>query len=481
MLLLGYLKVATENPAARLFMMGVLIGCSFAVHGQVGIGSDRVCVPCIRAHLEFLASDAMRGRGSATHDELVAATYIASELRAYGIGPAGDSGGYLQRATLVRRKLTGPPRITFEGPNGGSVTWSYGKEFLVSHLAQENFSAPLRRVDIDKGEPETAPGTIILVLGSDPKKVRDAASSLGNAGAAGVMVVRKADRAYFEEAALQLPELAIHLLGETRSDLGVEFNFLEVSAEAAHILQELPQDTILHFEAPSATEESYTWNAVGMLRGSDPVLRHSAVLLSAHLDHLGIGKPVNGDDIYNGADDDASGTTAVLELARVLGAGPRPKRTVIFALFGSEEIGGLGSMFFREHPPVPLKQLIADLEFEMIGRPDPSLPDDDLWMTGWQRSNLGPTLAAHAAHVVGDPHPEQNFFSRSDNFVLAKKAIVAQTISSYGLHRDYHQPSDDLSHIDFQHMDKAIGSLLGPMRWLMNSRFVPQWNEGGKP
>ena len=90
-------------------------------------------------------------------------------------------------------------------------------------------------------------------------------------------------------------------------------------------------------------------------------------------------------------------------------------------------------------------------------------------------------LAAHGAKLVGDPHPEQNFFARSDNYVLAKTGVVAQTVSSYGLHRDYHQPSDDLAHIDFQHMDAAIGSLLRPVRWLVNSSFTPQWNEGGKP
>jgi aminopeptidase YwaD len=470
-----------KNIAVRLCLITVLTGCSLGAFGQGRTEPPGVCAPCIRAHMEFLASDAMRGRGSATHDELVAATYVASELRTYGIAPAGDTGGYLQRATLVRRKITGPPRITFDGPNGASVTWNYGKEFLVSRLAQEGFSGPLRKVDIDKGKPEVVPGAIVLVVGSDPKKVRSAASALGNAGAACVIVVRKADLAYFEEAARQLPELTIHLEDETRSDLGVEFNFLELSAEAANVLQELPQDTMLHFEAPSTTEESYTWNAIGMLRGGDPALRHIAVLLSAHLDHLGVGKPVNGDDIYNGADDDVSGTTTVLELARVLGAGLRPKRTVIFALFGSEEIGGLGSMYFRKHPPIPLRDLAADLEFEMLGRPDPSVPDDDLWMTGWGRSNLGPTLAAHAAHVVADPRPEQNFFSRSDNFVLAKKGIVAQTISSYGLHRDYHQPSDDITHIDFKHMDVAIGALFAPIKWLVNSDFVPKWNTGGKP
>jgi Zn-dependent M28 family amino/carboxypeptidase len=190
---------------------------------------------------------------------------------------------------------------------------------------------------------------------------------------------------------------------------------------------------------------------------------------------------VNGDSIYNGADDDASGTTAVLELARVLGSGPRPRRTVIFALFGSEELGGLGSTYFREHPPVPLTEIVTNLEFEMIGRADPKVKADTLWLTGWERSNLGPMLAEQGANLVRDPHPEQNFFARSDNYVLAKKGVVAQTVSSYGLHPDYHRPSDDIAHLDFKHMDAAIQSLLGPVEWLVNSSFTPAWNKAGKP
>jgi Zn-dependent M28 family amino/carboxypeptidase len=263
--------------------------------------------------------------------------------------------------------------------------------------------------------------------------------------------------------------------------LGGSINVLELSAEAARLLQQLPDGTMLHFEGAAAAETGYTWNAVGILRGSDPKLRDSAILLSAHIDHLGIGAPVHGDNIYNGADDDASGTSAVLELARVLGTGTRPRRTVIFAFFGSEETGGQGSTYFSEHPPLALRQISADLEFEMIGRPDPALPGDDLWLSGWERTTLGPTLAAHGAHLVGDPHSGQNFFARSDNYVLAKKGVVAQTFSSYGLHSDYHQPSDDVAHVDFKHMNAAIGSILQPINWLVNSSFMPQWNEGGRP
>lgn len=233
---------------------------------------------------------------------------------------------------------------------------------------------------------------------------------------------------------------------------------------------------------PSApAREMTTTNALGILRGTDPKLKDEVILLSAHLDHLGVGDPVNGDSLYNGADDDASGCTAVLELARMVGAGPKPKRTVLFALFGSEEIGGRGARYFLEHPPVPLTSLVANLEFEMIGRADEAVKSDELWLTGFERSNLGPTLAKHGAKLVADPHPEMQFFFRSDNINLARKGIVAQTVSSYGLHKDYHQPSDDLAHIDFKHMTAAIKSMVEPVRWLINSDFKPAWNPGGQP
>jgi Zn-dependent M28 family amino/carboxypeptidase len=104
-----------------------------------------------------------------------------------------------------------------------------------------------------------------------------------------------------------------------------------------------------------------------------------------------------------------------------------------------------------------------------------------MFLSGWERSNLGPALAKHGAHLVADPHPEQHFFERSDNYALAKRGVVAQTISSFGLHEDYHRPSDDIAHLDLKHMEDAIQSLLAPMEWLVNSKFKPQWNPGGKP
>ena len=442
----------------------------------------RLCAACVRANMEFLASDALRGRGSATADELVAATYVASQLRAYGIAPAGDNGGYLQRAALLQEKFTAPPQLTFAKPGAGGekVTWTCGREFAALYLAQAHFSGPLRVINVDEDDPQTS-GAVVLILGNDRRRQRRRASALAAKGAVAAIIADTAERAAQFQRAPQLPTLPVKLEGPEASGLESEFNLLEASPEATAALEALPENTALTFDGPSTAEKKYTWNAIGILRGRDPKLQTTAVLLSAHLDHLGIGPAVNGDDIYNGADDDASGTTTVLELARVLGSGRKPGRTVIFALFGSEETGGQGSTFFLQHPPVPLKQIAVNLEFEMLGRADPAVKSDTVWLTGWERSNLGPTLAARGAKLVGDPHPQQNFFARSDNYVLAKKGVVAQTVSSYGLHSDYHQPSDDVAHIDFRHMDAAIASLLGPVRWLVNSSFTPRWNDGGKP
>jgi Zn-dependent M28 family amino/carboxypeptidase len=304
---------------------------------------------------------------------------------------------------------------------------------------------------------------------------------LASQGAAAVLVPATAQQQeIWDELAEKNPELLPQLEGKLPNPKE-SLNILAVSGEAQTALQNAANGTPVHFKGiATAPQKTKTWNAIGIVHGQDPALQHSAVLLSAHIDHLGIGPPVNGDRIYNGADDDASGVAAVLEFARLLGSG-QPKRPVIFALFGSEEVGELGSTYFSEHPPVPLHDIAAALEFEMIGRRDPALPDDSLWLSGWDRSDLGPQLAAHGANLVGDPHTGQGFFQRSDNFVLAEKGVIAQTISSFGLHSDYHQPSDDLAHLDFEHLDEAVASLIRPIEWLVNSDFRPQWKPGGKP
>src|ERR1700735_4742202 len=150
----------------------------------------RVCAPCIRAHEEFLASDAMQGRGSGTHDELVAATYIASELRQYGIEPAGDNGGYIQSVPTIQRKITSAPQLTILPASGDAITWTYGKEFMVKFLTQTEFSGPLRKLDTDKAsnrrEPKVEPGAVVFITGSDENKQTRAVLSAASEGATAV-------------------------------------------------------------------------------------------------------------------------------------------------------------------------------------------------------------------------------------------------------------------------------------------------------
>ena len=160
-----------------------------------------------------------------------------------------------------------------------------------------------------------------------------------------------------------------HIAAEYAAALFTSFG-LEPGGEGGSFLQKAPLPSPLpprvekHWQGSPRFARTDTWNVVGILRGADPAARTDAILLTAHLDHLGVGPAKNGDTIYNGADDDASGATAVLELARVFAKSARPARTVIFALFGSEELGGYGNQYFLDHPPVPLDKILANLELK---------------------------------------------------------------------------------------------------------------------
>jgi hypothetical protein len=223
------------------------------------------------------------------------------------------------------------------------------------------------------------------------------------------------------------------------------------------------------------------FNVVGMIPGSDPALRHEAVIVGAHYDHVGIGRAVGGDSIYNGADDDASGTVAVLEIARALVRGPAPRRTVVFFLATGEEVGMLGTRWYLQHPVVPLDSTAAGFFVEMIGRPD-SLAGGPgrAWLTGYERSTVGQMLGDAGVPLVPDPRPSQNFFERSDNTPFARVGIPAHVISSFNLHGDYHQPGDEADRVDYPHMARVIEASIQATRLLADG-LRPQWNPGGQP
>jgi aminopeptidase YwaD len=416
----------------------------------------------VRADMEFLASDALQGRGSTTRDEWIAATYIAAQLRQLGAEPAGDNGTFLQTLAIPVQEVAGPPVLS-----AGQQQWTHGEHIAVASLGATKVEGPLQKL---------APGAAVrkdAIVFVTPRQDKDAPPMreqvLGplRAGAAAVIVGAAAQLQQRYDATVKQP---------ARYEPG-DRTYVFADAVATEQLAALPDGTPIELTASiKDAPTKQTWNVIGKLPGASPEI----IMLSAHLDALGI-RGAGSDNIVNGADDDASGVTAVLSLARAIAAQPQRRRTVYLALFGSEELGLVGSQRFLEHPVFPLDSTVANLEFEMIGRPDPKVAPKTLWLTGFDRSDLGPALVRRGARLVADPHPQQQFFERSDNFNLAKKGVIAHTVSSYGLHKQYHQPDDDLTHIDFAHMTAAIQSLVKPVLWLVNSPFKPQWNPGKRP
>jgi hypothetical protein len=431
----------------------------------------------VQAHEEFLASDAMQGRGSATHDEEVTATYVASEFLGYGLKTAPGMTGYIQKAAVVQPVLDGHATIT-----AGGETLAEGSDFHLMVASGQSASGPLLHVEAkDIAQAKVTRGAVVLldhVPANQPglQLVR----ALRRSGAAVALVQEDASTQKYLTMMGGKARISMRLEDGPPEHHAVTLAALTPAAMAKVAALKDAETVSLTIHAVPQTVPRFTYNAIGYLPGSDP--KAGTILLTAHLDHLGM-RPAapNGDGIYNGANDDAAGTTAVMELAHALASGPRLKRSVLFVCYGSEEAGELGSTYFGEHPPVPLKELVANLEFEMIGNQDPKMPKGVLLLTGWERSNLGPALKEHGALLGPDPYPEQHFFERSDNYALALKGVVAHTAAGWGTVPTYHQPDDDLQHLDLPFMTAAIQSLVTPVRWLADSDFVPRWNAGGEP
>lgn len=218
-------------------------------------------------------------------------------------------------------------------------------------------------------------------------------------------------------------------------------------------------------------------NIVGVLPGSDTELRDEFILVTAHYDHVGIGRPVNGDSIYNGADDDASGTAALIWIAEKLAAADTPPaRSIVFAAVTGEEMGLLGTRWYITDPPVPLESTVANLNIEMIGRPDGEIGPGRAWLTGFERTTMGEILVAAGLPVDPDPRPQQNYYERSDNIAFARQGIPAHTLSTFGVHAQYHTPDDESELADPEHM-RAIADLAVRAVAELANGDAPTWKE----
>jgi hypothetical protein len=429
------------------------------------LAADKVCAACVAANMARLAGPEARGRACGTQDENVAARFIAERFAAYGVKGAADRGAYLQPVPFRTPTYAATPTLSV-----GDLTVRQGEGMVVLSAPQALPGA--LHVVASAGDSGAVAGKIVVL--QTPYEPRAAASLLRAGALAIVAPATEQVRGAWRELAQRPPP-------------GVEIEGVEASPSASRPVVFATPETLAAlkarhgqtatFSAPlGAPREQTSYNVLGVIRGAAKDADRQAILLSAHYDHVGVKDGV----IYPGANDDASGVAAVLEFARLFGAGKPPQRTIYFALFGCEEQGGHGAKLFLAKPPLPLSDIAANLEFEMIGLPDPKHPKT-LMLTGWERSNLGPTLKAQGADIGPDPYPEQNFFQRSDNYQLALKGVVAQTVSAWPVPPTYHQPSDTLENVDLKFMAEVIQSLAGPIAWLANSDFRPQWSPGGAP
>lgn len=441
---------------------GMVLAALAAASALAMPAKAQVSADWVRAHETFLAGDELRGRGSATPDEAIAAAYVAAQFRGFGLQPAPGMDGYLQKAEIVQLTLKAPITLT---ANGAPVP---GAVLLVG---DGTGSEGVARLTPAKAMSRMAPAPVMLITGEMPvMQLYRLARSFKTPR---LLLVR-------ESGDTQAMIKALHgeprLPGGLRSAPREPAPSIVVLPAAAFDALAAQTDPKVALSVPVEEKVTTTTNAIGWLPGTDP--KAGVLLLSAHLDHLGV-QPDG--TIMHGANDDASGTTAVLELARTLAAKSRTKRGILFVAYGSEEIGGYGSTYFGAHPPVPLDQIVANVEVEMIGAQDPKLPAGTMMMTGFERSTLGETLKSHGALVTSDPYPEQNFFQRSDNYSLAKKGVVAHTISGWAVVPTYHSKDDTVANIDIPFMTRAIQSLVEPLHALANSDAKPEWKPGGKP
>ncbi|MCY2961562.1 MAG: M28 family peptidase [Planctomycetota bacterium] len=436
----------------------------------------------IEAHVRWLASDELGGRVTGTPECDRAAAYLAEVLRAQGADPAGDGGTFLQAVALERPRLKSTPRLAFVGPGDKRTELAYGPDF---DLPWNEAAADALRVVVAKTAkdlPAQADRGIALFLDASAGERRRwlADGGFGAGEGFGAILAPGSKKAGRPRDPASMTGGLRRAGKEARRADGV----IRVHGEALERLRGGSVLTIaLHVEAE--VERLTSSNVVGRIPGRSPRDgQERAVVISAHYDHIAHGHAAEKgtDTIYNGADDDASGVATVLEIAGALRAGAPLAADVIVLLATGEEVGLLGTEEYLERPVVPLDRTLANLNFEMIGRPDAKVGGRGaMWLTGDELTNLGPLLRERKFRVSTDPRPEQHFFERSDNYAFVLRGVIGQTFSSYDLHADYHAPSDEADRIDFEHLTECAATGEKAVRLVADGEIALVWTAGKPP
>ena len=482
------LRKTVSVAITALFMM-VSTAC-----GQMAVTTDEdatraadlITQDNLRLQLGIIAHDSMRGRDTPSPELTQTARYIAGQFQEFGLEPgAGDS--YIQTYPMTRISPASADRqvLQISGPTG-EADLEYGDDFFVQATG-ESAEADGVLVLVEGAEDMPNAASQIAVLRVTTANIRQVfggrlRDAIRAANPAGLVVVLDLPETQFDRFRGFLGSERV-VYGGLESD-GVPVAFTSQGS--------LPSDLASQIEAGSL-EDGWTArvatratveveeapNTIGVLRGSDPGLRDEYVLITAHMDHVGVGRAVDGDSIYNGADDDGSGTVTVVEIARAFASLEKaPRRSIIFMTVSGEEKGLLGSRYYAENPTYPLENTVANINLDMVGRNW----SDTIVAIGKDESTLGPQVERISADhpeldmaVIDDIWPEESFYSRSDHYNFAQRGVPILFFFN-GTHDQYHQPGDHVDLIDYDKMAR-IGQLVFYLSLeVANQEERPAWD-----
>ena len=440
---------------------------------------NRIDTNTIRSHIAYLADDKLKGRMPGTEGYQMAVDYVVDQYKKMGVAPGGDNGGYTQKLVLRRSLLSNKSAVAVLKDNQGNID---SLQFAVDYTA-----APHPMFTYAKAEAELVfagygveiPGQysdytgidvkgkiVVLIAGAPDGLISTITAHFSNAGnkmntafakgAVGAVLINLAVRPSGNAATIIQSNVALNPAKTEAYGRGFTGNlkvvlnggkallsrlFMHSGKNLEQVLADIKKGKASSFPLPYSIAASYStshndfesYNVVGLIPGSDKVLKNEYVVHSAHLDHLGIGRAVNGDSIYNGAHDNASGVASLLEIARIYKtSGAKPKRSVLFVMVTAEEMGLVGSSYFAANPTVPRAAIVADVNTDM---PTVIAPLLSVVPLGAEHSSIMNNVKFAASYlkldVEKDPEPEQNRFVRSDQYSFVMNGIPALHIK-YG-------------------------------------------------
>lgn len=452
---------------------------------------DAIQAGPLRQDLTYIASDALEGRDSPSHGLDLAADYIAKQFRGAGLEP-GAGGSYFQNASMQveeadlanfelklsagDRQFVAVPKDAFlrvaDAVNLHSAPvfkLDASNESLLQHLTASDLNGKVVVMDVDaRFRPrlravnrvlrEAKPALLIFIdkSGASTREARP----------------RRLVDASIKNAASAPATSRVTLSGEAAARF---YGALKAGADGA--------TADVNIAAPHRTPATLR-NVIGVLRGSDPALRDTYVLLTAHYDHLGVRSGGTGDRIYNGANDDGSGTVSVVEVARALAHLPKhPRRSIVFMTFFGEEEGLIGSEYYVHHPVFPLSKTVADLNLEQVGRTDSTegRQVSNASLTGFDYSSLTGFVQSAGEStgikIYKNPMGSDNYFDASDNFSFAQEGIPAETLCVAFDYSDYHAVGDEWQKIDYDNMAKVDRAIALATLLMADSEKPVEWNE----